>query len=316
MIKLVAVCALGLFAVVAKADLTEVTIDNTWFSGKIFTFPIPNPSAATSGEGGSTMNMVPVSFYFNRKASIVYPGGFTTSIKYVQTKIFVMGTNQFLPITPRTIYALSTVVSKANGSDSGTNAADDYAASGLLRALRSAPYNTPDYQFGKFKFVVDVLPTGGSWSEAIGMEFIMSPIGIRDWANGGGGNPDNPFQGGGIGPDDLNNQNINQGGFWEGIFEGLFIPSEETLTTLRDTLMQWANWGPFGIITYLHTRSEEYREGSQMDYAFDVNLPMVGTTEFDLTPWQVAVKIGRSIGAGFMWLVVIGGIWKKLHSKV
>lgn len=299
-------------AIFARADLTQVDIDNAWFSGHILQAMIPNPTSVTSGEGGGTLNLMPISVFFTRKSNLIQPAGFTTSMTYEQTKIYVPATNQFVAITPRTIYSLPGAVSKSAGSDSGTNYLDDYCGANFFRTFTTAPYNTDEYRFGKFRLRVRINVNGGGFTDLIAMEFVLSPIGVRDANVDGGTDP----SGGGITPDDLNDQPVNQTGFWEGIFEGLFIPSEETLNTLRDTLMQWANWGPFGIITYLHTRSEEYSEGDQLDYAFDVDLPMVGVTNFDLNPWSTAIKAGRSIGAGFMWLVVIGGIWRKLHSKV
>lgn len=305
-----------LMAKLCLADLTENDVETTWFGGKIFTFPMPNPTSVTSGEGGGAMNMIPVSFYLNRKANIEFPGGFTTSILYEQIKVYVPGTNQFVPITPRSIYVLSTAVSKSAGSDSGTNAADDYAASGFLRTLRTAPYNTPEYQFGKYRFVVRVLPSGGSWATALSLEFVMSPIGLRDWANGGGGDPLNPGSGGGVTPDDLNGQPINQTGFWHDIFLGLLIPQEENLNVLRDTIMQFGSWGPFGIISAIRTRAEAYAEGEKLDYVFTVDLPFAGPTEIDFTAYETWIKIGRTVAGMSLWIGFVWMMKRRVFDKV
>jgi len=302
----------------ASADLTQIDVDNAYFSGTIMCFPLPNPTSVTSGEGGSGLNLVPVTYALTRKPNSLQTAGFTTNVVIEQTKTYTIVTNKFFPITPRTIVDLSAnKPSKVANSDSGTNGIDNDTDGRFFRTFNSSPYNTDDYRFGKFRFYVNISVNGGAYSTIYSQDFIISPLGIRD-ANSGGGSPYGT--GSGLTKDDMedviNNQPINTGGFWEDVFSTLFIPNEETLETFRDTLAQWGTWGPFGIINYLNTRMDEYSESEELDYSFNVNVPVAGVVTFDLSPYETFIKLGRVIMAMGLWLMVVFNLWNKVYTKV
>lgn len=296
----------------SSAQITEINVDNAWFTGVINVFPMPNPTAVTSGEGGSTLNLIPVAYAFNRRSNLEQVNGFGTDIAIEQTKIYVGATNQFMPITPRTIIAYSSTVSKAPASDSGTNANEPVAGAKLFNTFTAPPYNSDQYRFGKFRFRILISVNGGAYSSLLTHEFIISPIGLRDANIEGGTDPNS----GGITPGDLNDQPVNQEGFWAGVFSTLFIPNPETLDALQAALASWGGWGPFGIINYLNTRINEYSEESQMEYAFSIDLPYAGPTTFDLSPYETFIKIARVLMAMGVWSLFVFGCWKKVYAKV
>lgn len=310
----------GLFALAlltagyARADLTQIDVDNGYFSGRIFAFPLPNPTSVTGPEGGAGLNLIPVSYALTRKPNLSQPAGFTTDIAIEQVKVYIIPTNQFQPITPRTIVSLPNNVSKVAGSDSGVNGIEDFAAAKFFNAFANSPYNKDEYRFGKYRFRIKISISGGAFAEIFSSEFVVSPVGLRD-ANLEGGS--NPSGGGGITPDDLNGQPVNQSGFWEGIFSSLFIPDPETVATLRDAVLQFGTWGPFGIIGAINTRINEYSQGAQeLDYRFSIDLPIAGPTDMDLTPYSGFIKISRVFMAMSLWFAVVWRLWDKVYKKV
>lgn len=305
--------ALGALLAMAtvRADMTQVELDHPEFSGTIFCTFLPNPVDVTSGEGGTGLNMLPTAYTLNRKSNIEFPGKFQTDISILQIKRYIIYTNKFMPITPRTVVASLPAVSKLAGSDSGTDASEPNLDGKLFSATAWA--SSDDYKYGKFQLVIRISYNGSTWATIHEQNFIISPVGLRDSNTDGGSNP---YGGGGLTPGDLNGQNINQGGFWEGILSGLFVPQEETLNTLRDTLMQWGTWGPFGIITALNTRFQEYQTDGGLEYSFTINLPFAGATTFDLTPYETFIKIARVLMSMAVWFLVVWGLWHKVYKKV
>lgn len=302
-------CSLG------SAQLNVIEVDFPQFSGMIWQYPIPNPTVVTSGEGGAGMNYIPVSYAFTRKSNLEYSPGFTTDITYLQTKIYVPATNQFIAITPRTIVSLSSVVSKAAGSDSGVNAGDDFAGATFMRAFNNAPYNTDEYKYGKYMFRVRVNVNNTGFVSIIESEFVLSPIGVRDWiAQGGGGTP-----GGGITPGDLGGQPINQTGFWHDIFLGLFVPQEENLDVLKDLLMDIATWGPLGLFQALRVKLEDHDANLYREFEFTVpggQYAQGGTLTYDLTPYEDGLKLMRQLMAFGIWSIGVAMVWTKVIKKI
>lgn len=304
-----------LMANLCFADLTEVNIENPYYSGKIFQFPMPNPTSVTSGEGGAGMNMIPIGIQMTRKPNIEQPNGFTTSWTFEQTKIYEKITNKFVPITPRTIYTIPGAVSKVAGGDSGTSLIEDNAGANFLRTFNNAPYNAEEYRFGKYRLRVRINVNSTGFADQMEMEFIISPIGIRD-ANVDGGTF--PESGGGITPGDLNDQNVNQGNWWTDLFDSMFIPEQENLDTLQDLLVDIGHWGPFGFLAAIESLLNSHSGGAEMELQFTLPstylLPAGWTV--NLEPYETYIIIGRTIMAMGLWWYFIWNIWGKLIKKM
>lgn len=314
--KFLVVGILTAFFATAKADLSTIELDYTQFTGAVTVFPMPNPTDVTSGEGGSAMNMFPVTYALFPRPNSMYPGYFATSVQVKQLRAYNYVTNRFTDITPVVKAAGLPAISKSAGSDigSGPQVCNDLD-SRIFSAISSEP--NVHRQFGKFELSISIQTTsGGPFTTIFQHTFIVSPLGMRDAAAELDDMP-NP----GITPGDLNDQNVNQGGFWEGIFQSLFIPDPENVNTMKDVLMNVMNWGPFGIINFFVSDVETQRhlygnEDLERGYAFSVNLPYSGATQFDLNPYETFIKVGRFIMAMGLWALFIWKFWAYIKGRI
>lgn len=122
--------------------------------------------------------------------------------------------------------------------------------------------------------------------------------------------------GGGVG---ANSDSVeDQNGFWADLFESLFVPDPDNVDALIDTLDDFTTWGPFGIYGYLNGQIEAPGT-SRIDYdeAYKIpfSVPMVGSLELDLTPYEGFIKFVRAIFAGVLWFFVVFAIWKRVYQK-
>ncbi len=121
----------------------------------------------------------------------------------------------------------------------------------------------------------------------------------------------NPGNGQGLTPDDLNNQPINTGGFWQNIFQDLLLPSDQFVNDFKNTTGQWATWGPFGIFNVVNGAFSLHQ--SQLPEQTYV-LPF-GGYEMDLSPYEPFIKFCRALMAGALYLILIFAAWKRVHMK-
>ncbi len=170
---------------------------------------------------------------------------------------------------------------------------------------------TDKERFGRFEFSLIVRQSGSG-----GAPILFTKAWLVDWtpfiAEVSQYEPGtNPGSGGGVTPDDLNNQPVNTGGFWQNIFNSLFIPSEAMIADFKNTTAKWATWGPFGIYNIV-TNKFAFYSGTLPQESYV--LPFVGY-QMDLTPYKTFIKFTRALMAGALYLIVIFAVWKRVHMK-
>lgn len=129
---------------------------------------------------------------------------------------------------------------------------------------------------------------------------------------GPGASPGEGSAGGGLTPDDLNNQNVNQEGFWQ----SLFAPSEEMWDAFINKVQELQNWGPFGFMTIFAAITEEYEaEGDGYVLKFPFNNG-VAPLEIDMTQYSGFIIFMRHLAAGVLWFTVIMQVKNRFIQKV
>jgi hypothetical protein len=293
----------------------EIEVDTGYFRGTLYAMMIPNPPASTvnSGAPTGTVNVMPLGYAFTRYTNAELTAGFLSSAGIYQIKEYSVESNQFYTTSETLIYAIGAQKpTKSQNSDNGTNGTD-LALSGKFFAELKGTRSALKYQYGLYELRWEVNPTTTNvWTTVYSHKFALTPQGLTDlkensdWSGGGSSN------GGGATSEDINNQNVNQDGFWA----SLFVPDQENLDVLVDTISQFGTWGPFGIISYIRDRAEEYDATTQLDYSITLTLPFAGPTVMDLSPYETYIRIGRMIMAMGLWWTIGLGLFRMVYKKV
>lgn len=211
-----------------------------------------------------------------------------------QTHTFLGGNMAQLP-TPVGIYSIS------HGSFA-QNRSFQFAYQWWVYLTASGRTNAQKY--GKFRLELKVQTSSGTQLYIKTWDWEWTPYYEGYYSEGDLNNPP-----GGITPGDLNEQPINQGGFWS----NLFVPSEVSIQDFKTTTGKWSTWGPFGIYNAVtgafqtsNNVSEEFREGYVLDFAgFDM----------DLSPYEIFIKFARVLMAGTLWYIALFGFWRSVIQK-
>lgn len=116
--------------------------------------------------------------------------------------------------------------------------------------------------------------------------------------------------GGGITPEDLNEQNVNQEGFWL----SLFIPDQEVLDEFIDALQELKEWGPFGFFNAFYLLVEEYE---MEEGAYTITIPsMYGNLTWDMSYASGFIRWSRHIMTGILWWIVVMQIKNRIYQKM
>lgn len=170
--------------------------------------------------------------------------------------------------------------------------------------------------WGKFKLRLEIRLTnsGGAIQHSQEWEFNWTRLEL-DWAEaefGGLGS------GSGLTPEDLNDQNVNQDGFWA----SLFVPDESYIDMLTESVEQFAEWGPIGAFYYIRDAYDVERNSTvDDDYMIEIAFPLweselagnhqLPDVQVDLAPWETFILFGRMIMAGSIWLAFFWWLFRR-----
>lgn len=125
-----------------------------------------------------------------------------------------------------------------------------------------------------------------------------------------GGGPVEGGDEGGIDADDLNDQNVNQGGFWQSLFQ----PSEEVWDSFVASMYELRHWGPFGYMTVFADLADDY--SSEPDsYIIEFPTPF-GALTMDAFPYSGFIVFFRHLAAGGLWFTVFMGVRARFIQKI
>jgi len=156
-----------------------------------------------------------------------------------------------------------------------------------------AAYATTDFKkFGTY--TLKILGSTEQSSTVINQfEFTWN---VNAPVTGGGGQ--------GISPGDLNDQPVNQGSFWQGVFG----PTTVGQTRLESCLYAFSTWGPLNIYNDLVNLFSYVQPNYQFVY--------LGIATVDLRPFQDLFIWSRAIMSGIMWFFGVTFVWKRFLEKV
>lgn len=116
---------------------------------------------------------------------------------------------------------------------------------------------------------------------------------------------------GGITASDLNNQNVNQGGFWT----GLFVPSSAGINHFTNEVQ--GNTGPSGILSAISSQFSSTstfkgyvqvtgNPGGGVDSAYLPVWTPYATLHVELAPYWAIIGFAREVMAALLWVMVVG----------
>lgn len=169
---------------------------------------------------------------------------------------------------------------------------------------RNTNSSNPTRQWGKYYAELKVgTSVKKRWEWTVTPNTINSIGGFASGGSGGVGNP------GGTGTS--TNPSDTQG-FWE----RLFVPSEESVDDLMDSLDRFKNWGPYGVYNALGSSNFDMTGygGPQVGPVITFTIPMVGTQHIDCTPYEGWIKMWRALCSGALWLTIIINVYRRLYG--
>lgn len=204
--------------------------------------------------------------------------GYNGQITLQQTHQYVG--NQFIEITPQ---ALTDQFYSWPGANRDVNLYSYYIAYATTDAKR----------FGRFQLLI----TGFSESPFAQVDQRTFEFDVTAPLEFGGGT--------GITPTDLNDQPVNQGGFWSNVLG----PDEDSLNRLSNTLQAISTWGPLNIYA-------ELRDLLGTATTPDYENVYLGFGTYDLSFMSDALRAARLVFSISLWVAVVLWFWNKFLAKV